>query len=110
MQLGLFQDDLDGRYFAAQWERVRGARAIVDPELVSGAWSVDQAVTFFVHQTRFSQKQAKSAIAGIALNPGQMTTYTAGRAEIEALLAEYRAKAGAHASLREVWSFYIFCS
>jgi hypothetical protein len=37
-----------------------------------------------------------------------MTTYTAGRAEIEALLAEYRAKAGAHASLREVWSFYIF--
>ncbi len=30
-----------------------------------------------------------------------MIAYTAGRAEIEALLAEYRAKAGAHASLRE---------
>ncbi len=101
MQLGLFQDDLDARYFTAQWERVRGARAIVDPELASGAWSVDQAVAFFAHQTGFSQEQAKAAIAGIALNPGQMIAYTAGRAEIEALLAEYRAKAGAHASLRE---------
>ena len=94
MQLGLFQDDLDARYFTAQWERVRGARAIVDPELASGAWSADQAVAFFAHQTGFSQEQAKAAIAGIALNPGQMIAYTAGRAEIEALLAEYRAKAG----------------
>ena len=30
-----------------------------------------------------------------------MIAYTAGRAEIEALLAEYRAKAGAGASLRD---------
>jgi uncharacterized protein (DUF885 family) len=42
VQLGLYGDDLDGRYYTAQWERVRGARAIVDPELASGAWSVDQ--------------------------------------------------------------------
>jgi len=101
VQLGLFGDDLDGRYFTAQWERVRGARAIVDPELASGAWSVDRAVQFFAHETGFSIEQAKAAIAGIALNPGQMIAYTAGRAEIEALLAEYRAKAGARASLAE---------
>jgi uncharacterized protein (DUF885 family) len=101
VQLGLFGDDLDARYFTAQWERVRGARAIVDPELASGAWSVEQAEKFFAHETGFSPEQAKAAIAGIALGPGYVIAYTAGRAELEALLAEYRAKAGAAASLRD---------
>jgi hypothetical protein len=101
VQLGLFGDDLDARYFTAQWERVRGARAIVDPELASGAWSVQQAVEFFAHQTGFSVQQAKAAVAGIALGPGGVIAYTAGRAELEGLLAEYRSKAGAGASLRD---------
>ena len=101
VQLGLFGDDLDARYYVAQWERVRGARAIVDPELASGAWSVDQAVQFFAHETGFSPEQAKAAISGIALGPGYVIAYTAGRAQLEALLAEYRAKAGASASLHD---------
>jgi hypothetical protein len=101
VQLGLFGNDLDGRYYTAQWERVRGARAIVDPELASGAWSVDRATQFFAQQTGFSPAQAKAAIAGIALGPGYVIAYTAGRAELEALLSEYRAKAGAGASLRD---------
>jgi hypothetical protein len=101
VDLGLFGDDLDGRYYTAQWERVRGARAIVDPELASGAWSVDQAVEFFAHETGFSQDQAKAAVSGIALGPGYVIAYTSGRAQLETILAEYRAKAGANASLRD---------
>jgi len=101
VQLGLYGDDLDGRYYTAQWERVRGARAIVDPELASGAWSVDEAIRFFAHETGFSPEQAKAAIAAIALGPGYVIAYTVGRAEIEQLLAEYRAKAGAKASLHD---------
>jgi len=101
VQLGLYGDDLDARYCTAQWERVRGARAIVDPELASGAWSIDQAVQFFTHETGFSPAQAKAAIAGIALGPGYVISYTAGRAQLEALLSEYRAKAGARASLHD---------
>lgn len=101
VQLGLFGDDLDARYFTAQWERVRGARAIVDPELASGAWTFDQAVQFFAYQTGFSPEQAKAAVSGIALGPGYVIAYTAGRAQIEALLTDYRAKAGANASLRD---------
>jgi hypothetical protein len=99
VELGLYGDDLDARYYTAQWERVRGARAIVDPELASGAWSFDRAVTFFANETGFSKDQAKSAVAGIALGPGYVISYTAGRAQLEALLSEYRAKAGAAASL-----------
>jgi hypothetical protein len=101
VQLGLYGDRLDGRYFTAQWERVRGARAVVDPELASGDWSVDQAVQFFAHETGFSPEQAKAAIAGIALGPGYFISYTVGRAQLETLLSEYRAKAGAAASLRD---------
>jgi hypothetical protein len=101
VQLGLFGDDLDGRYYTAQWERVRGARAIVDPELATGNWSVEQAIHFFAHETGFSLEQAEAAVSGIALNPGQVIAYTAGRAEIQALMAEYRAKVGTGASLRE---------
>ena len=101
VDLGLFGDDLDARYYTAQWERVRGARAIVDPELASGAWTVDQAVEFFAHETGFSHDQAKAAISGIALGPGYVIAYTSGRAQLETILAEYRAKAGPNASLRD---------
>jgi uncharacterized protein (DUF885 family) len=101
VQLGLFGDDLDARYFTAQWERVRGARAIVDPNLASGTWTFDQAVQFFAHETGFSPEQAKAAISGIALNPGYVIAYTAGRRQIETLLPEYWKKAGADASLHD---------
>lgn len=101
VQLGLYGDDLDARYYTAQWERVRGARAIVDPELASGDWSYDRAVKFFARETGFTPEQSREAIAGIALQPGYVVAYTAGRAQIEALLAEYRIRMGARASLRD---------
>jgi Bacterial protein of unknown function (DUF885) len=101
VQLGLYGEDLDARYYTAQWERVRGARAIVDPELASGDWSFDRAVRFFAQQTGFTPEQAKAAVSAIALGPGYVISYTAGRAQLEALLAEYRIKAGSSASLRD---------
>ncbi|MFZ0882578.1 MAG: DUF885 domain-containing protein, partial [Candidatus Acidiferrales bacterium] len=101
VQTGLFGDDLDARYFTAQWERVRGARAIVDPNLASGTWTFDQAVQFFAHETGFSPEQAKAAVSMIALGPGYVIAYTAGRRQIETLLPEYWAKAGANASLHD---------
>ena len=101
VQMGLFGDDLDARYFTAQWERVRGARAIVDPNLASGTWTFDQAVQFFAHETGFSPEQAKAAVSMIALGPGYVIAYTAGRRQIETLLPEYWAKVGANASLHD---------
>ena len=56
---------------------------------------------FFAHQTGFSPEQAKAAVSGIALGPGYVIAYTAGRAQTEALLTDYRAKAGAYASLHD---------
>jgi hypothetical protein len=99
-QLGLYGDhDIDARYDAAQWERVRGARAIVDPELASGDWSYDRAVTFFAQQTGFPIDQAKAAVAGIALGPGYVISYSVGRFQLESLLGDYLSREGAKASL-----------
>jgi hypothetical protein len=98
-QLGLYGDRLDARYDAAQWERVRGARAIVDAELASGRWSFERAVQYFAGQTQFPIDQAKAAVAGYALAPGYVVSYTAGRYQLQSLLGEYLARTGAHGKL-----------
>jgi uncharacterized protein (DUF885 family) len=101
VRLGLFGNDLDARLFVARWERVRGARAIVDPRLASGEWTYSQAVDFFTAQTGFTREDAEAAVAAIATGPGYVIAYTAGRAQLEELLAEYQLKMGAAGSLHD---------
>jgi uncharacterized protein (DUF885 family) len=101
VRLGLYGDDLDARLFTARWERVRGARAIVDPKLASGEWSYEQAVEFFAKQTKFSKEAAQAAVAGIATSPGYVIAYTVGRQQLELLLGQYQLKMGDHGSLHD---------
>lgn len=101
VRLGLYGDDLDPRFYVARWERVRGARAIVDPKLASGEWSYQQAAQFFAQETGFTKEQAEAAVAGIATGPGYVIAYTVGRLQIENLLAEYMRRKGAAGSLRD---------
>jgi uncharacterized protein (DUF885 family) len=101
VRLGLYGSDLDPRLFTARWERVRGARAIVDPMLATGQWGFERAVHFYSEQAGFTPEAAEAAVAGIALGPGYVIAYTAGRAQLEDLLGQYRVKAGDRASLRD---------
>ena len=101
VRLGLYGDRLDGRLFTARWERVRGARAIVDPKLASGEWSYEQAVDFYAQQTSFSHEAAAAQVASMAVNPGYYDAYTVGRLQLENLLAEYTLKMGARGSLHD---------
>ncbi len=101
VRLGLYDDDLDARLFTARWERVRGARAIVDGKLASGAWTVADAATFFEAQSGFTKEASEAAVAGIALQPGYVIAYTVGRLQLETLLAAYLRKAGDQASLHD---------
>jgi uncharacterized protein (DUF885 family) len=101
VRLGLYGDHLDGRLFTARWERVRGARAVLDAKLATGEWSTKQAVDFFVAQTAFTPEAAQAAVDNLALNPGYGMTYTVGRLQIEALLAEYLLRTGNHGSLHD---------
>lgn len=99
VQLGMFGDDLDGRMYTAQWERVRGARAVVDAKLASGEWTYRQAADFFAQQTGFTKDAADAAVAFIALQPGYVIAYTVGRSQIEMLEDQYLAKEGPKASM-----------
>ena len=99
--LGLYGDGLDGPYYTAQWERVRGARAIVDAKLASGELSEPQAVSFFAKQTGFSSAAAKAAVDGIALDPGAVISYTVGRQQIDLLEHEYFAAMGTRGTLED---------
>jgi hypothetical protein len=101
VQLGMYGDDLDARYYTAQWERVRGARAIVDGKLASGEWSYQKAVDFFAQNAGFTVEDSKAAVAGIALGPGYVIAYTAGRLQLQNLLAEYWRRTGTKGSLHD---------
>jgi len=101
VRLGLYGDDLDGRLDVARWERVRGARAVVDPRLAGGEWTYERAVEFFAAETGFTHEQAEAAVAGIATRAGYVIAYSVGRLQIENLLAEYLRRKGDEASLHD---------
>jgi uncharacterized protein (DUF885 family) len=101
VRLGLYGDDLDARLYTARWERVRGARAIVDPRLASGEWSVQQAVDFFAAESGFTRDASEAAVQGIALGPGYVISYTVGRLQLETLLGDYMKRMGSRGSLRD---------
>ena len=101
VRLGLFGDDLDARLFTARWERVRGARVVVDGKMASGEWTVAQAAKYFEEQSGFTKSASEAAVAGYALRPGYVIAYTVGRLQLEALLSDYMRKAGDKASLHD---------
>ena len=101
VRLGLYGDDLDPRLFAARWERVRGARVIVDIKMASGEWTLAQAAKFFEEQSGFTKSASEAAVAGYALHPGYVLAYTVGRLQLEQLLAEYQHRTGDKGSLRD---------
>ena len=101
LRLGLYGDDLDARLVTARWERVRGARAIVDGKLASGEWTLAQAATFFEEQSGFTKSASQAAVAGYALQPGYVIAYTVGRLQLEELLAEYQHRMGERGSLHD---------
>jgi len=101
VRLGLYGDHLDGRLYTARWERVRGARAIIDAKLATGEWTYPQAVDFFAAQTAFTHDASEAAVAALALGPGYGFTYTVGRLQIENLLADYLLKTKEKGSLHD---------
>jgi uncharacterized protein (DUF885 family) len=91
---GLYGNDLDGRFAVAQFERLRGARAIVDTKLATGAWSYEESVKWFESNAGVDHATAVGEVSRFALGPGQAFDYAVGRTQIESLLEQYKAKKG----------------
>ena len=102
VRLGLYGDGLDARLFTARWERVRGARAIVDPKLASGEWSVAQAVDFYEKHSGFTRARGarRRSTASPSVRATSSRTPSAG-CSCRLLLAEYMLRTGERGSLRD---------
>lgn len=94
-RMGLYGNNLDGRYAVAQFERLRGARAIVDTKLATGEWSYERAVEWFAANAGVDKATAEGEVSRFALGPGQAFDYAVGKVQIEDLLAKYKVKKGA---------------
>jgi uncharacterized protein (DUF885 family) len=81
---GLCGDDLDGRYAVAQFERLRGARAIVDTKLATGAWSYEDAVTWFAANAGVDRDTARSTTPSARRRSKRWSTRTRRRREAAA--------------------------
>jgi uncharacterized protein (DUF885 family) len=101
VRLGLYGSNLDGRLFTARWERVRGARAIVDVKLATGEWTFQHTVDFFVKEAGFTRQDAEEAVSGFATEPGYVINYTTGRLQLENLLGDYMNRMGDRGSLHD---------
>ena len=101
VRLGLYGSNLDGRLFTARWERVRGARAIVDVKLATGEWTFRQTVDFFVKEAGFTRQDAEEAVSSFATEPGYVINYTTGRLQLESLLGDYMNRMGDRGSLHD---------
>jgi uncharacterized protein (DUF885 family) len=98
---GLYGQSLDGPYAVAQFERLRGARAVVDTKLATGAWSYEQAVKWFAQNAGVDAATAQGEVSRFALGPGQAFDYAVGKTQIDELLALYKAKKGAAFDLQQ---------
>jgi uncharacterized protein (DUF885 family) len=97
---GLYGDGLDGRYAVAQFERLRGARAVVDAKLATGEWTFDESLKWFKDNAGVDDETALGEVSRHALGPGQAFDYAVGRAQIDDLLAKVRAKKGSSFTLQ----------
>ena len=92
---GLYGNNLDGPYAVAQFERLRGARAIVDVKLATGAMTYEQAIAWFKDAAGVDADTAQGEVSRFALGPGQAYDYAVGKTQIDDLLAKYKAQKGA---------------
>ncbi len=88
-------------YFKAPSDLSERLVIVVDPMLATGKWTYQQAVDFFVTEAGFTKADAEGTVSGIATVPGDVISYTCGRAQLEALLGEYMKRMGERGSLHD---------
>ncbi|MCF6506813.1 DUF885 domain-containing protein [Blastococcus sp. MG754426] len=100
LQAGLFDDAPHSRQVVHNFNRLRALRVIVDVNLATGAWGVDEAVAAFVDRVPMDEETAFEETASYAANPGHAMTYLVGKREILRMLADAVARLGDSFSLR----------
>src|SRR5258706_5585011 len=92
MRTGLYPNNSPGQAQILRLSRYRAARIGVDVNLLTGKWTFDQAVNYFMEAGRLDRESATGEAAGAAASPTQKNTYMVGKWQIMRLLGKYRAK------------------
>lgn len=101
LQAGLFDDAPRSREVVHNFNRLRSLRVIVDVNLATGVWDLDQAVDAFVERVPMDHETALEETASYTANPGHAMTYLVGKQQLVRMQADTILARGESFSLRE---------
>jgi len=100
LQAGLFEDAPRSREVVHNFNKLRSLRVIVDVNLATGAFSLEEGVAAFVELVPMDEETAFEETASYTANPGHAMTYLVGKQQILALQSELIRAQGDAFSLR----------
>jgi hypothetical protein len=105
---GLFEDAPHSRTIVYNFMRLRALRVVVDVNLATGAFSLHDAVDFFVRMVPMDLETAIEETSYYVATPGLAMAYHVGKLEVQRMLADAAVAAqldGAEFSVREFHDF-----
>lgn len=102
---GLFADAPHSQTTVFNFIRLRALRVVVDVNLATGVFSLDEAVDFFVRLVPMDVETATEETAIYVATPGLAMSYHVGKHEVQRLLADAAVAQGEAFSLREFHDF-----
>jgi hypothetical protein len=105
---GLFEDAPHSRTTVYNFMRLRALRVVVDVNLATGAFSLHDAVDFFVRMVPMDLETATEETSYYVATPGLAMAYHVGKLEVQRMLADAAVAAqldGAEFSVREFHDF-----
>jgi hypothetical protein len=101
LQAGLFEDAPRSREVVHNFNKLRALRVIVDVNLATGVFSLEDGVAAFVELVPMDEETAFEETASYTANPGHAMTYLVGKQQILALQSEVIRAQGEAFSLRD---------
>jgi hypothetical protein len=101
LQAGLFEDAFRSREVVHNFNKLRALRVIVDVNLATGVFSLEDGVAAFVALVPMDEETAFEETASYTANPGHAMTYLVGKQQILALQSEVIRAQGEAFSLRD---------
>lgn len=102
---GLFADAPHSQTTVHNFMRLRALRVVVDVNLATGEFSLDEAVEFFVRLVPMDVETATEETAIYVATPGLAMSYHVGKQEVQRLFADAAVAQGDAFSLRDFHDF-----
>lgn len=99
---GLFDDAPHSQEVVHNFNRLRSLRVVVDVNLATGAFSLDEAIDFFVRLVPMDVETAREECAMYLATPGLAMSYHVGKQQLLRLVTDVMVSEGADFSLRRL--------